>query len=66
MTSLLLLLELEASLSTPNEAVSTGQSKKDDSKANGQLRSRIKVCLEYMTDEKCVTWLAGLLAWVEH
>lgn len=44
--------ELEASLSSPNKAVSTDKSVKDDSKFNGQLRSRIKV--QNMTDKKKV------------
>ena len=44
--------ELEVSLSSPNNAVSTDKSVKDDSKFNGQLRSRIKV--QNMTDKKKV------------
>jgi len=44
--------ELEASVSSPNKAVSTDKSVKDDSKFNGQLRSRIKV--QNMTDKKKV------------
>ena len=45
--------ELETSLSSPNKAISTDKSTKDNSKVNGQLRSRIKV-LEYRQE---ILWL---------
>lgn len=41
--------ELETSLSSPNKAVSTDKSTKDNSKVNSQLRSRIKV-QDYIAD----------------
>jgi len=44
--------ELAASVSSPNKAVSTDKSVKDDSKFNGRLRSQIKV--QNMTDKKKV------------
>ena len=64
--------ELETSLSSPNKAISTGKSTKDNSKVNGQLRSRIKV-LEYSQEmlwllthrnsAQCISFILCSMAW---